>query len=327
MLVYAGIDEAGYGPMLGPLCVAGTAFVLEGDLPERGAPNLWSMLSGAVCRRRRDRRHRIAVDDSKKLKGANSSTTVHPLRDLERGVLAFAAAADEDDAVITGPDAVLLDRLGVEVARRPWYDSTTATPVAHEADEIRIAASRVRRALERAGVTCASIRCEALDAGDFNQRVRRTGTKAGVNFEAVSRLVAAIWNRWPDAHPRVVVDRQGGRTHYLDDLQVAFPESRIRIVTESEALCRYELRRGDDPLTISFVRDSERHHLPVALASMTAKYVRELLMIRLNRFFRGHRPELKPTAGYVTDARRYLADIDPVIDQLGLEREELIRVV
>jgi len=327
MLVYAGIDEAGYGPMLGPLCVAATAFVIDGEPPERGAPNLWSLLSAAVCRRRRDRRHRIAVDDSKKLKGANSSKKVHPLRDLERGVLAFAAAGSEDDAVITGPDTVLLERLGVEVARRPWYDSTTATPVAHDADEIRIAASRVRRAMERAGVTCATIRCEAVDAASFNERVRRTGTKAGVNFEAVSRLVAGVWDRWPDAHPRVVVDRQGGRTHYLDDLQVAFPEARIRIVTESEALCRYELKRGDAPLTISFVADSERHHLPVALASMTAKYVRELLMLRLNRFFREHHPELKPTAGYVTDARRYLADIEPVINDLGLERGELVRVV
>jgi hypothetical protein len=50
-------------------------------------------------------------------------------------------------------------------------------------------------------------------------------------------------------------------------------------------------------------------------------------MLRLDRFFRLHLAELKPTAGYVTDARRYLADIEPVIDDLGLEREELVRVV
>jgi hypothetical protein len=63
----------------------------------------------------------------------------------------------------------------------------------------------------------------------------------------------------------------------------------------------------------------------VALASMIAKYVRELHMARLNRFFTGHMPELKPTAGYFTDARRYLREIAPVIDELGLSRPSLIR--
>jgi len=44
MLIYAGIDEAGYGPMLGPLCVAGSVFVLPDHDPAAGAPKLWSTL-------------------------------------------------------------------------------------------------------------------------------------------------------------------------------------------------------------------------------------------------------------------------------------------
>ncbi len=88
MLVYAGIDEAGYGPMLGPLCLGCTAFVLNEYDPSQGAPDLWRILNRAVCRSARDRRHRIAIEDSKKLKGANSGS-VHPLRALERGVLSL----------------------------------------------------------------------------------------------------------------------------------------------------------------------------------------------------------------------------------------------
>jgi hypothetical protein len=65
----------------------------------------------------------------------------------------------------------------------------------------------------------------------------------------------------------------------------------------------------------------------VALASMTAKYVRELLMMRLNRYFRSHMPELKPTAGYVEDGRRYIGDIEPLIARLGVDRRSLIRSV
>jgi hypothetical protein len=63
----------------------------------------------------------------------------------------------------------------------------------------------------------------------------------------------------------------------------------------------------------------------VALASMTAKYVRELLMDRFNRFWQHHAPDLKPTAGYVQDGRRFLAEIDPLIQSLGIDRRQLIR--
>ncbi len=51
-LIYAGIDEAGYGPMLGPLCAAAAVFVVENhDTTHDGAPNLWEILDDAVCRR------------------------------------------------------------------------------------------------------------------------------------------------------------------------------------------------------------------------------------------------------------------------------------
>ena len=49
------------------------------------------------------------------------------------------------------------------------------------------------------------------------------------------------------------------------------------------------------------------------------------MMVRLNRFFTGLMPELKPTAGYVEDGRRFLADIEPLIRQADLDRAELVR--
>ena len=78
-------------------------------------------------------------------------------------------------------------------------------------------------------------------------------------------------------------------------------------------------------MTISFMRESESRHLPVALASMAAKYVRELAMDRLNAFFADHIDDLKPTAGYVQDGRRFLADVEPVIRSLSLDRSALVR--
>jgi len=325
MLIYAGIDEAGYGPMLGPLCVAGSVFMLPGDDPAAGAPDLWKRLGTAVCRERKDRRQRIAVDDSKRLKGAKDGKQ-HPLKHLERGVLAFLLTAG-DEAAMPAQDTELFSRLRVSVPEAPWYDSTTALPLAQTADELRIAASTLSRAVGEAGVVCGGIRCEAIDAGPFNQHVARTKNKANVNMAAALRLVNRLWQRWPNEHPRVILDRHGGRLHYREELQLAWPEASVTILAENESLSRYRLSRGGSQITLSFMREADGAHLPVALASMTAKYVRELFMLRLNRFFRQHLPELKPTAGYVQDARRYLRDIEPLLNQLRIDRAAFVRRV
>src|SRR5262245_19505380 len=347
MLIYAGIDEAGYGPLLGPLCVACSVFVIEDHDPDvAGGCDLWKKLKKAVCRKRTDRRRRIAIEDSKKLKGANqfgeeeehreitgesiprkSKPAPHPLKHLERGVWAFNAARISESQVYPSCDEDLLQHLSVSIGPAAWYSSTTPLPVAHTGDELRIASSRLRHVLEDQKVRCEVLRCEAIDAESFNRQCQAMGSKAAVNFCAVMRLIDAVWQRWPNDHPRIIVDRQGGRTRYLQDLLAAYPDANIQILAETETLSRYRLERNGSHLTVSFLVEAEAAHLPVALASMIAKYVRELLMMRLNRYFQGLMPELKATAGYYGDARRYISEIEPLIARLGVDRNDLVRSV
>jgi len=75
---------------------------------------------------------------------------------------------------------------------------------------------------------------------------------------------------------------------------------------------------------VTFQPEAEAAHLPVALASTFAKYVRELAMARLNRYFNALDPELKPTAGYTTDARRWLADAEGLLS--ADVRAQLVRI-
>src|SRR5262245_61176600 len=85
-LVMAGIDEAGYGPLLGPLCVGMSVVRLESWNEGDPAPNLWKMLAPRVSRKPR-KNGAIAINDSKQLKLPNDSTAAHPLTHLERAVL------------------------------------------------------------------------------------------------------------------------------------------------------------------------------------------------------------------------------------------------
>lgn len=322
-MLYAGIDEAGYGPLLGPLCGGLSVFELEGSLDDE-APCLWTVLGSALTRSRRDARGRITIDDSKKLKGAGAKA--HPLTHLERGVLVFAASIRERDWVEHLDDAMLLDAFGVESPASPWYATNTQLPVGKTTDPLRIDRARLSRTLQRTNTRCVHIGARAIDAGGFNARIERSGCKSTVNFELIVELAETCWRRAAMRPLLLVIDRQGGRTRYLDELRAAWPDANRSVRSESEDESRYRLDMpGRGPIEIRFAAKADANHLPVALASMTAKYVRELLMIRLNRFFQGHLPELKPTAGYVEDGRRFLADIEQVIESTGLERSALIR--
>jgi hypothetical protein len=63
----------------------------------------------------------------------------------------------------------------------------------------------------------------------------------------------------------------------------------------------------------------------VALASMTAKYVRELAMHAFNAFWSSRLPGLRPTAGYPTDALRWRHDAAAAIQQEQLAEASLWR--
>lgn len=323
-LILAGIDEAGYGPLLGPLCVGATVFRFDEWTPGEPAPDCWKLLSRAVCRKPGDKRRRVAVEDSKKLKGPNDRTTRHPLQDLERGVLAFLACLERRPLT----DHDLFDHLGAKRERHPWYEVEPSTcPVSLQADQIGIASNLLRGAMTATGAAVTEMRCCTVGEAAFNDLIARTGTKAATTGWATAMHMREIWSRWGTEEdscvggPRVVCDAHGGRTDYADFLARAIPGSAVTVLEQSGDRSRYVLTGTlpDDPrpraMTVMFMPEAETGCLPVALASMTAKLVRELMMARFNRYWCGLLPELRPTAGYNTDARRWLQDAGHILSQ------------
>lgn len=315
-LIYAGIDEAGYGPMLGPLCVGLAVFRVEHWSPGEPPPDLWAALERAVSKV--PEAGRLAINDSKKLK--IQSGRRHPLTHLERGVIAMLGASG---ATMPENDAALLTHLGAAwpgAAETPWYGGDPLTlPRAGSAESLRIDVNVLTRALEASGVRVLALGCAIIGECEFNEILKKSGSKGATTLAGISRHLRRVRDAHRGAEVRVVCDRLGGRTSYADVLREALGVSEVRVVEQSARASRYDA----DGLGVLFQPEAEQAHLPVALASMIAKLMRELAMERFNRHWRARLPELKPTAGYVTDARRWLGDAASVIDPR--ERETMIR--
>jgi hypothetical protein len=123
----------------------------------------------------------------------------------------------------------------------------------------------------------------------------------------------------------IYADKHGGRARYRALLQRCFPQWDLRILRESIQASSYQLTRGDLSWKIHFQAKAESGHLPVALASIYAKYVRELFMTMLNAYWSEQVPGLRPTAGYYADGRRFLADIAEHCKRLGTPMHKLVR--
>lgn len=326
MLLYIGIDEAGYGPMLGPLCVGVAAMRVGSWGPGDGVPDLWERLEPAVCRSPRDKRKRLAVGDSKKLCKPMAQGRGR-LAEAERSVLGFVHALTH---AMPETDTDLFASLGVAPCDLDWYGGP-ACPCPSHADgaESRIAANALAGVMTRAGVLCELLRVARTDEVRFNAQLAGGRSKANTTLAAIAEHAPAIIGliertrkEHDGVHTRIVLDRQGGRTRYRDALAHVFGRP-MRTLAEAAEASTYEFE--DVPnARIRVQPKAEDAHLPVALASIQAKLVRELTMERFNAYWCERRPEVKPTAGYTTDARRWLADMEGAIS--ANERRALVRL-
>lgn len=318
MPLLVGIDEAGYGPLLGPLVIGASLWRAPVADPP---PDLWQELHHCVGRSAARGQWRLVVADSKEV----YDPKVGPAS-LERTVLAFAGVA----GLPTGSAHALLGALtGRDVwtdCGAPWYHRLDRPlPCDRVLAQAGTAGQRLRDAHASGPIGCAGLMSEVVTEDFFNRRVQQTQNKAAVLVEHILRLLQRVARVAGSEEVSVVIDRLGGRTDYCGLLREAYPDRHVHIEEVSELCSRYRLTGAGADWRFAFVVEADRQHLPVALASMLAKYVRELIMEQLNAYWRGFAPALRPTAGYYKDAQRFLRDIAPHIPTSGLTAESFVR--
>lgn len=312
--VIIGVDEAGYGPNIGPLIVAATAWRVPSTISEaefaarlggQFLPQAWSQ----------DCQH-VPLGDSKQL-----YSPAVGLRTLEAGLLALLSQLDHLPRFDCG-FADVLEALS-RSAETPWRSSQQAwyarlpsdLPVTLPIEEVARLAGLAGQHLASCGIELLAVRACVVTESRFNAMLNRFGSKGRLLSTVTMELVTALLADHADSAVEVFCDRHGGRKKYSCVLLEAMPDEWFDTLDESPARSSYRRQRKPE-LRVHFSVGGDSFP-PTALASMTAKYLRERLMSAINEFWCQHVVDLRPTAGYPGDARRFRDKIEAVAVELG----------
>lgn len=269
-----GIDENGLGPRLGPLVV--TAIALQ-------APSYKK-------REYRELGKSLGVYDSKATSGFGRMAAAEgiALALLERLCKRRPTDADELLDLIVDKGLATL-RAGCPSSSAPQCWSATPALPAFGGDAARGHATL--DALERAGIRIVWARSAPLCAERLNREVSRLGTKLLVDLSLFEELLLQARAALP-AQIEAFCGKVGGISKYprffrhLTGYAIE-SEEQIKSVYRVAGLGR-----------VTFEVDADGNHLPVGLASMLGKYLREIAMERQNLFYLRNDPSLRRVSGY-----------------------------
>ncbi|MDO5309594.1 MAG: hypothetical protein Q4G03_08920 [Planctomycetia bacterium] len=208
---------------------------------------------------------------------------------------------------------------------------------------------KIHEYLKTRGLNLCALTTRRVQPRQFNALIKRLALKsdliAEVTLATLAETLICALSR-DDVHaPQGVYalalcDKLGGRDHYAQALRERFPQAQLTILREAREQSVYRLLAQRARVRDSSVRDlpsavalevrftaKGERYVPTALASICAKYWREISMHAFNVFWRKQlSDELRPTAGYPVDAIRFRNDVEKTRRRLGISDEEFWRV-
>lgn len=312
-----GTDEAGYGPNLGPLLVAASLW----HVADEEELDLYVRLKKSVTAERKNAQdRRLVLADSKQLYQSGGDW-----KGLESGLFSLLRLLGEPPTTMRA----LWNRLAPEDhAANAWplwrREFDCDLPRHTDAAECAEWSENAARELQDAGVRLVAIRCRALFPAEFNAACEKLGNKSTALSHATLELASGLIAEHCDGPVAMSCDKHGGRNKYCSLLQQFFPDHFVEVHEEGRDRSRYAWGPPERRVRAEFQARGERW-LPSAVASMAAKYLREVAMLAFNDFWLRELPGLRPTAGYPGDASRFRGEIAVRQRELGICDAQLWR--
>ncbi len=316
-----GMDEAGYGPNLGPLVVSVTVWEVPGSPRDF---DLWAAMADIAQQSPSKELLKLQIADSKQVYSPGKG-----LASLEKSVLGALRLLEKSPRTLGELSADLEIQISnfksqisnLKCSIPPWLvDRDVPLPTEIDKSLIGDLATKWLECCQRAGVTLKAIRSEIVQPERFNALVREYDNKALALSRTSLNLLRSVWNPDDEQPTLVICDKHGGRNRYDDLLAEVLDDRMVFSVGESRERSVY--RVGSTELRFQMKAEA---NFPVALASLFCKYVRELSMQVFNEFWAKHVPGLKPTAGYPVDAVRFKQDIAGAQARLAISNDVLWR--
>jgi ribonuclease HII len=357
-----GIDEAGYGPSIGPFVVVATVWRAPSELsvedleerlqPEFQARPLVAIRTGAT----RAGSHRAAnpahipLGDSKKIYagkyaeeglqlGARFLLETVSLANKSESHDSRQADCDENpdkENASWGDGLYPSDWLRIKSV--PWLrelDLRLQTSPPHCESPINVYPELFQLGISKLsslGIELIGASGRLIDEIEWNRLIKQYQNKSLVLSElslGLARDVVAA-HAITNEPIEIYCDKHGGRNRYQAHLMKAFDNEWFEALAETSQLSRYSAKWEGHPLMIQFRVEGDSI-IPSAAASILAKWTREKSMETLNAYWAGKSethgyPAPKPTAGYYVDAVRFAKDIESLATKHGPSKSAWWRI-
>ena len=316
-----GCDEAGYGPPLGPFTQASVAIQA---LTLSAFPfDMWHAFP-TIFKKRKDSGKflpghlPLLVDDSKLINqlinknihlAAPWSCLFIPPDQSPKKLIDFLSLIN-----LSGFETLKLD---------PTYDANYVCTWWIE-KKLRILA---HTACLQSGLFDCRARVSMMTPHVFNQEIEQTNNKSLVLEKGWKSHLEWWLDEITGQDPLFFFsDKLGGRTHYASLFQEAVGQrGLVQILQESSTACLYRVLGAGREITLVVQPKADSFYFPTSLASMLAKHAREWGMDLVNRFWAKYIPNLRPTAGYPVDGKRFMEQIEIHLLDLEIPRIKVWR--
>ena len=273
-----GVDENGLGPQLGPLVA--TSVVLEVSRYPRLAL--------------RDRGLGLGLTDSKQTGGFGRMgfTESVALALVERGGAGLRTSVND---FLDGVAPKSRQRLRARCPDDPSAAQCWGVdlPLPMFGGDAAYGKELLDQLVGRSKLRIIDVQSRVACAGMLNAKLSVGRNKLAVDLELFEDLIASVHGR--HGSPLLVICGMiGGIRDYAARFS-RFDSNRVQALANRRGQRRYAV---DGLGELRFEVDADAQHLPVALASIVGKYVREVCMRRIGEFYQQDLPGLKLASGY-----------------------------